>query len=91
VYLTISAQVTNLLQFLCHVVLPKFAKHILSVPDFHTVSFSLECHTLYFGKEPSRMMLTSSPPQTLSFAEPRGKEVLISKMLVSAGRDDRGK
>jgi hypothetical protein len=36
-------------------------------------------------------MLPSSPPQALSFAEPRGKEVTsLEKVLVSAGCDRSG-
>ena len=83
--------VTNLLHFLCHVLLPKFAKRTLSGSEFgRTTSFCMElvlplcpnqdffmrqCHALHFGEEIWRLTLPSSSPEALSFAETRGKEV----------------
>ena len=51
-------------------------------------SFIRECHTLHSGEELWRFVLPRSPPDVLSFADQREKEISsFEKVLVSAGND----
>ena len=49
--------------------------------NFATVQANLfrECQAWYFGEELWMLMISSAPPEALSFAEPRGKEAASLK------------
>jgi hypothetical protein len=54
-------------------------------------SFKTECHALCFGEKLGKLTLRSSPPEAVSSAEPRGKELSsFEEVLVSGGKDMSG-
>jgi len=103
-YQTITVQLTNLLQLLCPVLLPKLAKGTLSRPN-HVVQFffpwcqfsnsvqikifSTKCHDdLPYGEELWRLTLPSSPPQAFSLTRPRGIEGSVLQSVLDVIMDN---